>query len=253
MIKISSIILAKDEEENIRRCIESQSDCVDEILIFVDDRTEDKTFEITKSYPQVKSTLIKWEGFAKTKQTALLSTSNDWVFWIDADEALTKELKEELLEFKKSEPKFNAYSVPRKANFLGKWIKHSGWYPGRVIRLFNKNTATFNIKAVHESLLTTGDTGELKNDLEHYTDPTVSHYFVKFNNYTTLAAKDLKEKGKVFHLTDLLLRPAIIFIKMYFVKLGFLDGLQGFILAAFSSAYVFAKYSKFWELSRRVK
>ena len=253
MIKISSIILAKDEEENISRCIESQSECIDEILVFVDDRTTDKTFEITKSYPYVKSTLIKWEGFAKTKQKALLSTSNNWVFWIDADEALTKELKAEITDFKKSVPQYNSWSVPRKANFLGKWIKHSGWYPGRVVRLFNKNTAVFNFKTVHESLLTTGQIGELKNDLEHYTDPTVSHYFVKFNNYTTLAANDLKEKGKVFHMTDLLLRPAVIFIKMYFIKLGFLDGIQGFILAAFSSAYVFAKYCKFWELSRRDK
>jgi len=253
MIKISSIILARDEEENIRRCIESQSGCIDEILVLVDDRTIDKTYEITKSYPCVKSSLIKWEGFAKTKQTALLSTSNDWVFWIDADEALTNELNAELSEFKKSQPKYNSWSVPRKANFLGKWIKHSGWYPGRVIRLFNKNTAAFNFKAVHESLLTTGEIGQLNNDLEHYTDPTVSHYFVKFNNYTTLAAIDLKEKGKVFHMSDLLLRPFFIFIKMYFIKLGFLDGIQGFILAAFSSAYVFTKYSKFWELSRSEK
>ena len=253
MIKISSIILARDEEENIRRCIESQSECIDEILIFVDDRTIDKTFEITQSYPSVKSYLINWDGFAKTKQKALQSTSNDWVFWIDADEALTKELRAELCDFKKSEPKYNSWSVPRKANFLGKWIKHSGWYPGRVTRLFNKNTAAFNLSRVHESLLTTGGTGELKNDLEHYTDPTVSHYFVKFNNYTSLAANDLKEKGKVFHFSDLLLRPAIIFLKMYIIKLGFLDGIQGFILAAFSSAYVFAKYSKFWELSRSDK
>jgi len=253
MIKISSIILARNEEENIRRCIESQLECIDEILVFVDDRTTDNTYEITKSYPFVKSFLINWEGFAKTKQTALLSTTNNWVFWIDADEALTKELKAELSDFKNSVPKYNSWSVPRKANFLGKWIKHSGWYPGRVIRLFNKNTATFNFNAVHESLLTTGDTGELKNDLEHYTDPTVAHYLVKFNNYTSLAANDLIEKRKVFHLSDLLLRPAIIFIKMYFIKLGFLDGIQGFILASFSSAYVFAKYSKFWELSRREK
>jgi glycosyltransferase involved in cell wall biosynthesis len=253
MIKISSIIIARDEEENIRRCIESQLECIDEILIFVDDRTEDKTYEITKSYPGVKSSLIKWEGYAKTKQTALLSTSNNWVFWIDADEALTKELKVELLEFKKTVPQFNSWSLPRKANFLGKWIKHSGWYPGRVVRIFNKNTATFNFNAVHEHLLTTGESGELINDLEHYTDPTVSHYFVKFNNYTSLAAKDLIKKGKKFHFSDLFLRPAVIFIKMYFIKLGFMDGIQGFMLAAFSSAYVFTKYSKFWELSRREK
>jgi hypothetical protein len=96
-----------------------------------------------------------------------------------------------------------------------------------------------------------GETGQLNNDIEHYTDPSVSHYFKKFNKYTTLAANDLREKGRVFHLSDLIVRPIAIFIKMYFIKLGFLDGLQGFILAVFSSAYVFTKYSKFWELTRK--
>ena len=139
------------------------------------------------------------------------------------------------------------------ANFLGRWIKHSGWYPGRVVRLFNKNKAHFNDNDVHEELIFNGSTGLLKNDLEHYTDPDIEHYFKKFNSYTSLAAEELVRKEKRFKLSDILLRPAFIFIKMYFLKLGFLDGIQGFILAVFSSAYVFTKYCKFWELKNKIK
>jgi glycosyltransferase involved in cell wall biosynthesis len=251
MIKISSIIIAKNEEANIRRCIESQRGCIDEIILLVDEKSTDKTYDIATCYSNVKASIVKWKGYSETKKDAILLTSNDWIFWIDADETITRELKEEIVQFKKSTPSYAAYSIPRKANFLGKWIKHSGWYPGRVIRLFNKNLTYFNSQSVHENLRLNGETGQLNNDIEHFTDPSVSHYFMKFNNYTTLAANDLKEKGRVFHLSDLIVRPIAIFIKMYFIKFGFLDGIQGFILAVFSSAYVFTKYSKFWELTRK--
>jgi glycosyltransferase involved in cell wall biosynthesis len=251
MIKISSIIIAKNEEANIRRCIESQSGCVDEIVLLVDEESNDKTYEIAAGYSIVKASIVKWKGYSETKKDAISLAANDWILWIDADEAITKELKEEINRLKESVPSFTNYSMPRKANFLGKWIKHSGWYPGRVVRLFNRNKAFFNNQNVHENLQVQGQTGQLNNDIEHYTDPSVSHYFTKFNLYTTLAANDLKEKGRIFHLGDLIIRPIGIFIKMYFVKMGFLDGIQGFILAIFSSAYVFTKYSKFWELTRK--
>ena len=251
MIKISSIIIAKNEELNIRRCIESQTGCVDEIILLVDEESNDKTYEIAASYPIVKASIVKWKGYSETKKDAISLASNDWILWIDADEAITKELNEEIKQLKASAPSYSNYSMARKANFLGKWIKHSGWYPGRVVRLFNKNNAFFNNQNVHENLQVQGQTGQLNNDIEHYTDPSVSHYFTKFNLYTTLAANDLKENGRTFHLTDLIIRPISIFIKMYFVKMGFLDGIQGFILAIFSSAYVFTKYSKFWELTRK--
>ena len=251
MIKISSIIIAKNEEANIRRCIESQRGCIDEIVLLVDEESIDKTYEIATCYSTVKASIVKWRGYSETKKDAVLLTTNDWVFWIDADEAITRELKEDIIELKDSAQSYAAYSIPRVANFLGKWIKHSGWYPGRVTRLFNKNLASFDSQSVHENLVVNGKTGQLNSNIEHYTDPSISHYFEKFNNYTTLAANDLKEKGKVFHLSDLIIRPIAIFIKMYFIKFGFLDGIQGFILAIFSSGYVFTKYSKFWELTRK--
>jgi glycosyltransferase involved in cell wall biosynthesis len=250
-IKISSIIIAKNEERNIRRCIESQLECIDEIIVLVDDKSGDKTLDIVQSFPKVHTVIAEWKGYTKTKEHALSLTNNDWILWIDADEAVTKELSKELILFKNSSPDFPAYSVPRKSFFLGKWIKHSGWYPGRVIRLFKKDEVRFSDKEVHEDLIVNGATGKLKNNVEHFTDPSIFHYFEKFNRYTTLAAEELKKKNRKAGLNDILLRPFFIFIKMYFIKRGFLDGIHGFILATFSSLYVFTKYCKLWELDNK--
>ncbi len=249
--KISSIVIAKNEENNIKRCIESQLDCIDEIIVLVDKSSTDKTLEIVKSYNKVVYEEVEWMGYAKTKQYAASKAANNWIFWIDADEEITPELKNELNEFKSKESEYAALTVARRAWFLGKWIKHSGWYPGRVTRLFNKTKAHFNENEVHENLIVNGKTGELKNDLEHYTDPDIFHYYEKFNRYTSLAAIELNNKNKFAKLKDLLLRPLILFIKMYIFRLGFLDGIHGLILAIFSSNYVFTKYCKLWELNKK--
>jgi glycosyltransferase involved in cell wall biosynthesis len=252
-LKLSSVIIAKNEELNICRCIESQADCIDEIIVLVDDASKDKTYDIAKAYSSVIVQKVKWMGYSETKKYGISLSSNDWILWIDADESITPELGKEINEFKKSVPAFNAYSVPRRAYFLGKWIKHSGWYPGRVTRLFNKNEVNLNNNAVHEQLEIIGVIGKLNHDLEHYTDPSIHHYFEKFNNYTSLAASELFARRKRFSILDILLRPAGIFVKMYFIKAGFLDGIHGFILAVFSASYVFTKYCKLWELERNKK
>ncbi len=250
-MKLSSILIAKNEEQNIEKCIINMLNCIDEINVFIDDLSDDKSFEIADKFNNVKLRKIKWQGFSETKQEALKFVTNDWVFWIDADEVITEKLSEELISFKNNLPQHSVYSVPRKAFFLGKWIKHCGWYPDRVNRLFNKNEAKFSQSSVHEFLHYKGQTGKLKNDLLHFTDPDIFHYFEKFNSYTSLAADDLKKKNRVFKISDILLRPAFAFFKMYILKKGFLDGIQGFILCVFSSTYVFTKYCKLWELNRK--
>jgi glycosyltransferase involved in cell wall biosynthesis len=249
-LKLSSIIIARDEESNIGRCINSQVDVIDNIVVIIDSRTKDATFNIASSYKNVNCEIIEWRGYAKTKTYALSKTKYDWVLWIDADEELTLELTQELEQFKDNIPQYNSYELARRAFFIGKWIKHSGWYPSRVTRLFNKQIIHFDDKEVHEGLVIKGEIGRLKYDLNHYTDPSIDHYLGKFNLYTTLAAEELYNKGKRASLNDILLRPVFLFIKMYIFRLGFLDGINGLILAVFSSAYVFTKYSKLWELNR---
>ncbi|MEW6506651.1 MAG: glycosyltransferase family 2 protein [Bacteroidota bacterium] len=249
-VKLSSIIIAKNEEANVRRCLDSQIGVIDDIVLLIDSSSTDNTFNYASEYPGINCEITDWKGYGNTKNFALSKTKNEWVLWIDADEEITPELKTELLLFKDSAPQFNAYSIARRAYFLGKWIKHSGWYPSKVVRLFNKNYAAFNNKPVHEGLNVQGKISDLKNDLNHFTDPTIEHYFKKLNCYTSLAAKELFDKGRKTSICDFLIRPLFLFLKMYIFKLGFLDGLTGFILALFSSFYVFTKYVKLWELNR---
>jgi (heptosyl)LPS beta-1,4-glucosyltransferase len=249
-LKLSAIIIAKNEEDNIKLCLQSMTGVIDDIVVIVDSSTTDKTFEVASSFPDVNCELVKWQGYAKTKTYAVSKTKYDWIFWVDADEELTPELIKELYQFKKDTPQFNCYDVARRAFFLGKWIKHSGWYPARIKRLFNKKKISFDEKEVHEGLIVEGEIGHLNYDLNHYTDPNIEHYFEKYNVYTTLAAKDLVNRGKRATKSDLFLRPPFLFIKMYIFRLGFLDGLHGFVLALFSSSYVFMKYCKLWELNK---
>jgi len=249
-IKISSIVIARNEENNILRCLESQINVVDDIVVIVDSRTNDLTYKNATRYKNTNCEIIDWKGYAATKSYALSKTKYDWVLWIDADEEITPELIIELQRFKSTNPLFNVYDLARRAFFLDKWIKHSGWYPARVARFFNKNYVSFNNNNVHEGLEYVGDLGHFKYDLNHYTDPSLEHYFIKFNDYTSLSAKELYMNGRKIKIKDILLRPIIIFIKMYIFKLGFLDGFQGFILSVLSSGYVFTKYCKLWELNR---
>ncbi len=250
-MKLSAIVIAKNEEKNLEVCLQSMANVFEDVVVIVDSSTTDRTLEVAAKYPNVNCELFAWQGYAKTKSYAVSKTKYDWVFWIDADEELTKELEDELLQFKESEPQYHCYDVARRAFFLGKWIRHSGWYPARIKRFFNKKFVQFDDKQVHEGLVVEGKVGNLKHDLNHYTDPSIGHYFTKFNSYTSLAAKELAANSRTASISDILLRPLFIFLKMYIFRRGFLDGLHGFVLAVFSSVYVFAKYTKLWEINKR--
>ncbi|KPL01886.1 MAG: hypothetical protein AMJ73_09610 [candidate division Zixibacteria bacterium SM1_73] len=245
MYKISAIIITYNEEENIKRCL-SSIDWVDEIVV-VDSQSTDDTKKIASEFTQ-RIFEIKWEGFGKAKDYAKGKASHRWIISLDADEVVTQDLKEEIQKTVRSEDSFDGYYLPRKSNFLGRWIKHSGWYPDYVLRLFKKEKAKFNHSVVHEKVKVNGRTGYLKNALLHYTDPNFDHYLEKLNSYTSLAAEELFKKGKRAKFPDIIFRPVAIFFKMYFVKKGFLDGVAGFILATSSAFHVFSKYVKLWHL-----
>jgi glycosyltransferase involved in cell wall biosynthesis len=245
--RISAIVITKNEAENIRECLASLQ-WVDEIVV-VDAESTDDTTSQAKAFTG-KVFVRRWEGYSAAKNFALSQCTNEWVLWIDADERVTPELREEILMTLAGNRDANGFEIPRLANFLGKWICHGGWYPGYVLRLFRRTAGRFNDRQVHEGVLVEGRIGRLNNHLLHYTDRSLQHYFEKFNRYTSLAAEELHRKGRRFYLWDLLLRPAWFFFRMYVLKTGFLDGLQGFILASLSAAYVFAKYAKLWETQK---
>lgn len=246
MAKLSVITLALNEEHNIAECLSSVQ-WADELIV-VDSGSVDRTVEVAKGFTD-KVLNVEWKGYGATKNLALKQAKGEWVLWLDADERVTPELASEIRSFlNREDTSVAAYNVARRAYFLGKWIKHSGWYPGRVTRLFRRDRAYFTETNVHEQLVVDGKIDGLQNDLLHYTDPTLYHYFAKFNKYTSLAATDMKAHGRHASLSDLLLRPPFMFFKMFLLRLGFLDGIHGFILAIVSSLYVFVKYAKLWEL-----
>jgi glycosyltransferase involved in cell wall biosynthesis len=248
---LSVIVITRNEENNLKDCLGSVR-WADEIVV-VDSGSEDRTVEIAHQYTQ-KVYMRPWEGYAAAKNFALQQCSCKWVLWLDADERLTENLAIEIQAVIANEDTLPvAFEFPRKAFFLGRWIKHCGWYPGYVVRLFQREVGAFSLSKVHERLDVKGPIGRLQHDLLHYTDPNLWHYFDKFNRYTTLAAEGLTEERARFRLSQLTVRPFWVFVRMYVIKRGFLDGLEGFILSVLSSCYVFTKYAKLWELTMRNK
>ena len=247
MATISVLIITFNEEKAIRRCLESVK-WADEIVV-IDSESSDQTVTIAREYTD-KVYVQKWQGFAATKNFGLRYITGDWLLAVDADEEISIALKNEIVDVVNS-TQCDGFYLPRIANFLGRWIKHSGWYPGYVLRLIRKEHARYHNKKVHEFLETPDKVEKLQQPIFHYTDPNLSHYFAKFNEYTSLAAEEQWDQGKHFKLIDLMIRPLHLSFKMYILKFGFLDGFQGFILAILSGFYVFVKYTKLWELQNQ--
>jgi glycosyltransferase involved in cell wall biosynthesis len=245
MATLTVITLTLNEERNIADCLAGVR-WADELIV-VDSGSTDRTVEIARQHTDHIYT-IAWTGYGAARNFALDRAHGDWVLWLDADERMTEELAAEIRSVLASPTGAAGYQVARRAYFLGRWIKHCGWYPSRVTRLFRRGQGRFSETRVHEQLLTEGNIGMLHSDLLHYTDPDLRHYLAKFNMYTTLAAADMRAAGRRCTVFDLLVRPPFLFMKMYLIRLGFLDGLHGLILSVLSAAYVFTKYAKLWEL-----
>jgi glycosyltransferase involved in cell wall biosynthesis len=246
--RLTVVTLTLNEERNIEACLEGVR-WADQIIV-VDSGSTDRTVDLARRFTQ-EVLSVSWKGYGHARNLALQHAAGDWVLWLDADERVPPELSAEIREIiHNREAAYDGYEVARRAYFLGKWIRHAGWYPARVTRLFRLGSAHFSETRVHERLLFTGSVGRLHHDLLHYTDDGLEQYFMKFNRYTTLAAQDMHAAGKRAGLLDLLARPPFMFMKMYVARLGFLDGLHGFLLSCLSSGYVFVKYAKLWELSR---
>ena len=244
---LSAIIITHNEEKNLERCLSSLT-FADEIII-VDSHSTDKTKEIAQKFTD-KIWEVNWQGFGQTKELARQKASQAWVLSIDADEEVTPELKEEILQAVQNHL-YSGYFLPRQSLFLGKWMEHSGWYPDYVLRLFQKESGQFDKALVHEQVQVKGEMGYLKNPLRHYTYPNLEHYFKKLKRYTTLSAQQLHQNGARAYPWDLIFRPAATFFKMYLIKLGFLDGWQGLVLAVLSAYQVLVKYLKLMNLNLR--
>ncbi len=169
-----------------------------------------------------------------------------WVLILDADERVTPELKTEIME-NISNTTCNGFYMPRENYFIGKWIKHSGWWPDNTLRLFKKDKGRLEIREVHEKVVVEGSVGYLKNPLKHYTYQNVSDFVERMERYSTLAAREIRKHYGRTGLFSLAIKPFATFVKMYLLRLGFLDGKRGLMLATLYSYYTFLKYAKTWE------
>jgi glycosyltransferase involved in cell wall biosynthesis len=185
-----------------------------------------------------------WHGYAAQKNIAAELAAHDWVLSLDADESLSEALEAEIWQIKKSGPKFDGYTVPRLAQYLGRWILHSGWYPDRKIRLFNRAKAKWIGDFVHESVRVDGAVGHLQSNLLHFTCSSISEHLRTMDRYTTLAAQEIASRQENISVARILLDPPWTFFQTYFLKCGFLDGIEGLAIAYMAAFYNFAKYSK---------
>lgn len=248
MTKISAVIMARNEAHNIAEAIASLG-FADEIIV-ADTGSGDDTIRIA-CQAGASVHRITFDGYGRSKNRALDLCSHEWVFSLDADERVSPELARSIRSAIERRPEYDGFAVNRLTYFLGKPIRHSGWYPDYVVRLFNKDKGRFKEKLVHESVIIDGRTGRLDGLLYHYSYRDLDNYIEKMNIYSSLNAEDMHRCGKKFSIFKLLSNPPAAFIKMYLLKAGFLDGFHGLLLACLSSFHVFVKYAKLKELDKK--
>ena len=245
---LSVAIITHNEEKNIRDALESVKWAVE--IVVVESGSTDKTQEICREYTD-KIYSFEWHGFSEQKNRAVSFTTQPWVFVLDADERVTVELKDEILNITKDKSSKDGYYLPRKNYFARRWIKHGGWWPDYTLRLFRREKGLFEAREVHESIKVIGSTGYLKNPIEHYTYKDIDDYLKRMQTYSTLAAKELFKKRCRGSILDIIFRPPATFFKMFFLQLGILDGIYGIILAYLYSVYTYKKYWKLRELRKQ--
>ena len=245
-MKISATIITYNEELNIARAIESLR-CADEIIV-VDSGSTDRTVELAGN---LGARVIEspWPGYAKQKNFAAEQASNDWILSLDADESLSEALEAEIWQWKKREPDRDAYTMPRLAQYLGRWIHHSGWYPDRKVRLYDRRKARWEGEYVHESVKVSGSIGEFQSNLLHFTCDSLSEHLKSMDRYTTLAAEQMIAAGRRVTWGRLIFEPVWTFFSSYVLKRGFLLGSTGLLVSVLNTHYTFVKLAKLRELA----
>jgi glycosyltransferase involved in cell wall biosynthesis len=252
-VTLSVVLITQNEEGNLRRTLESVMPLVRDgkgEIIVVDSGSTDRTLEIARSYGATVF-VETWKGFAAQKNSVIEKASMDWVLQLDADEALEPELAAEIEVALKGDSAVKGFWIPRKNFFLGRWIRHGGFYPDPKLRLIRRGAGRFQEYGAHPTIKVDGPTGKLSHALIHYAYPTLPGYIDHMNSYSSMGAKVAVEKGcRGFSIINIMVRPLLTFIYNYFFRLGFLDGREGLLLHLYHSAYVSWKYAKAWELSR---
>lgn len=245
MTSLSVIVITKNEAHNIEACLRSVS-FADQIVV-LDSGSTDDTVQIARTLGAEVSVNTDWQGFGVQKNRALALANSEWVLSIDADERLSTELQAEIREVLKT-PVFDAYCIPRLSSYCGQYMRHSGWYPDHVTRLFRRDAARFSDELVHEKLIVKGQVGQLANRLLHESFKNFETVLDKVDRYSSAGAQSLLNRGKSSSFPKALAHGLWAFIRTYFLRLGFLDGWMGLALAISNAEGTYYRYLKLWLL-----
>jgi glycosyltransferase involved in cell wall biosynthesis len=252
MPTLSVILITRNEEANLADCLASLDGIAQQIVV-VDTNSSDRTLEIAKSYGAVIAQPTDWPGFGPQKNRALDLASSEWVLSLDADERLTPALKAEILQVISHPTQANCFAIPRLSWYCGRFIRHSGWRPDYVDRLFKRGTARFSKDLVHERLIAQGQVAKLSNSLLHYSFMNLAQVKAKMERYSTDSAKQAFLQGRTGSPLKAIVHGFWAFIRTYFLRLGFLDGPQGISLAFANAQGSYYRYIKLWRLHQSAK
>jgi glycosyltransferase involved in cell wall biosynthesis len=249
-LSLSVVIITLNEEANLPRTLASVA-WADEIVV-LDSGSTDRTREIAESF-HAKVFVEPWKGFAGQKNSALAKATGDWILSLDADEELEPALAEEIRDTLAGNPTEAGFWIPRKNFFLGRWIRHGGFYPDPKLRLFRRGIGAFEDRLVHEDIRVQGATGKLRHPLLHHAYPSLDSYLEHMNRYSSLGAQmAAAKKASGFSFIDIVIRPRLTLFYNYILRAGFLDGREGLLLHLYHANYVSWKYAKAWERSRTI-
>lgn len=246
--RVSAVVVTLNEEDRLRPCLLSAA-WVDEIIV-IDAESQDKTVQVAREFTD-RVIVRPWPGFAAQKNFALEHATGDWVLSLDADEEVSPELREAIGTAIQDPAAAEGYAVPRHNVFWGTVIRHGGLYPDWQVRLFRRGRGRFVEQAVHESVTVDGRVDRLRAPLQHRSYRDVTDFVERANRYSSLAAVEFLASGRRTRSRDLVLRPLGRFLSMYLLRLGFLDGWRGLLLASLYAYYVFMRSAKVLEGTKR--
>lgn len=248
-LPLSLVVITLNEADNIERCLKS-APFADEIIV-VDSFSTDRTVELAEKLG-AKVIQEKWRGYGPQKALATAAAKNDWILSLDADEALSPELQQEIqTKFASLQPEVG-YEMPRLSWHMGRWIRHGGWYPDAQLRLFHRGHSQWSSAVLHEKVQVKSKV-RLESPLWHWVFADLSDQVLTNDKYSTLGAVEWVQKGKPFSYFKLLVKPWSKFFECYFLKRGFLDGMPGFIIAVGASYSLFLRHAKIWEINSKNK
>ncbi len=245
--RLTATVICRDEAPKIRDALESVRFC-DEVVV-VDSGSTDGTLEIAR---EIADRVVEnpWPGYVAQQNYALDQARGEWILALDADERVRPDLAAEIRQVLAGDPGCDGFLVTRHVHYLGRWIDHSGWYPQWRVRLFRKERGRWAGTDPHYDVTVAGRLGRLRGEIDHYTYDDIEDHVRTLNRFSSILAGEHRARGRRFSWVALGMRPPLEFLKKFVLQRGFLDGPQGFFVAALSSFYVFLKQAKLWEADR---